>query len=299
MTSFKPWVIATRLRTLPLVFSGILMGTSLASNEVRLNYGVVAFTLLTAILLQILSNFANDYGDAISGVDSEQRAGPDGMVQTGAISKKVMRNVLLIFSFLVLISGLILLYFSFLGDWELSLIFFGIGLLAIVAAIKYTVGKKPYGYVGLGDVFVYIFFGMVAVLGTCFLQTKTIDWQLLLPASSMGLFAVGVLNVNNIRDMESDKVTGKFSIPVRLGKRNASLYHTLILSTAFFSCILFVVLDFDKWTELLFIIMSPLLVKNIRAIHSKTSSELDPLLRQMVLSTLLFSILFSIGQFIA
>lgn len=296
MASVKSWIIAARLRTLPLAFSSILVGISLASNEVEVDYTVAWLTLVTAILLQILSNFANDYGDAVSGVDSEERAGPDRMVQSGEITKKAMRNALIISSILTLISGLLLLRFAFPDSWKLALLFLAVGLTAIAASIKYTVGKNPYGYAGFGDLFVFLFFGIVAVYGTFFLQTKSLDWLTFLPATSLGLFAVGVLNVNNVRDIDSDTLAGKHSIPVRIGWARAGTYHTLLLSLGLLTGILFVLFTFNHPFELGFILMSPLLLRNIIAVKTRKGSELDPFLKQMALSTLLYSILFAAGQ---
>ncbi len=295
--NLKSWIIAARLRTLPLAFSGILVGTVLAWNDARIDFLIAGLTLLTAILLQILSNFANDYGDAVSGVDSDHRKGPDRMVQSGAISKSSMRVALILFSLLTLASGMLLLFLSFPDNWQLILTFFGIGVVAIAAAIKYTVGKNPYGYAGFGDVFVFVFFGLVAVVGTYFLQTKSLNWTVFLPATTLGLFSVGVLNVNNIRDIETDKVAGKFSIPVRIGREKAGLYHSLIISIGFLASIIFVLIDYGHAFQLAFILMGPLFLKNIRAVKSKTGKELDPFLKQMAISTLIFSIVFSVGQF--
>lgn len=296
MANIKSWIIAARLRTLPLAFSGILVGTALAFSSGTVNYLIAGLTLLTAILLQILSNLANDYGDAVSGVDSEERDGPKRMVQSGAITKESMRNGLIITSILTFLSGLTLLYIAFPANWEYVLVFLTIGLVAIAAAIKYTMGKNPYGYAGFGDLFVFLFFGIVAVLGTYFLQAQSIDWLVLLPASSIGLFAVGVLNVNNIRDIESDKLSGKFSIPVRIGKEKAITYHSWLLNGAMVLTSIFVLLTYDSWWDLLFILVNPLLFKNIQAVKMKPATELDPYLKQMALSTLLFSILFALGQ---
>lgn len=295
MASVKSWIVAARLRTLPLAFASILVGSAMAMKSETFDYAVAFLTLLTAILLQILSNFANDYGDAVSGVDSSERTGPDRMVQSGAITKEAMRNALIMSSLITLISGISLLYLAFPNDWELTLIFFAIGLVAIAAAIKYTVGQNPYGYAGFGDAFVFLFFGIVAVAGTYFLQTKSLDWHVLLPASSLGLFAVGVLNVNNIRDIESDREAGKFSIPVRIGKRNAVIYHGIILELGMVLTIVYSVINFNTWWNFIFVLSNALLILNIKAVGSKPSSQLDPFLKQMALSTLLFSILFTVG----
>ncbi|MEP5610860.1 MAG: 1,4-dihydroxy-2-naphthoate polyprenyltransferase [Cyclobacteriaceae bacterium] len=293
----KSWIIAARLRTLPLAFSSILVGSALAWNQGATDLRVAGLTLLTAILLQVLSNFANDYGDAVSGVDSDLRQGPDRMVQSGAITKEAMRTALIIFSLLTLTSGILLLFLAFPDNWELMLAFFGIGILAIAASIKYTVGKNPYGYAGFGDVFVFVFFGLVAVAGTYFLQTKSFEWSILLPAASLGFFAVGVLNVNNIRDIETDRVSDKFSIPVRIGKEKAGIYHALLISAGLLTSIVFVLLDYGHAFQLAFILLGGLFLKNIRAVKNKAGQELDPHLKQMAIATLLFSVVFSVGQF--
>jgi 1,4-dihydroxy-2-naphthoate octaprenyltransferase len=287
MASIKSWIIAARLRTLPLAISSILVGSVLAWNEVNLDFRILGLTFLTAILLQILSNFANDYGDAVSGVDSDARKGPDRMVQSGAITKRSMKIALILFSGLTLISGVSLLYFAFPGNLSMKLFFLTIGLLSIGAAIKYTMGKNPYGYAGFGDAFVFVFFGIVAVVGTYFLQTKSINWMVFLPASTLGLFAVGVLNVNNIRDIETDRAAGKQSIPVRIGKTKAGIYHATLISVALLSSIIFVLLDYGHAFQLAFVLLGGLFLKNIRAVKTKSGRDL----------ALLFSVVFSVGQF--
>ncbi|MFK7952660.1 MAG: 1,4-dihydroxy-2-naphthoate polyprenyltransferase [Ekhidna sp.] len=299
MANLKSWIVAARLRTLPLAFSSILVGTALVYNRGGINLAIFGLTLLTAIFLQILSNLANDYGDAVSGVDSADRDGPKRMVQSGAITKEAMKRGLIISSILTFVSGLGLLYLSFPENWKYALIFLVIGLVAIAAAIKYTMGKNPYGYAGFGDLFVFLFFGIVAVVGTYFLQTESINWLIFLPASALGLFAVGVLNVNNIRDIESDELSGKHSIPVRIGKEKAITYHSWLLNGAMVLTSAYVLLTYDSWWDLLFILVNPLLFKNINAVKTKPATELDPYLKQMALSTLLFAVLFAIGQFMS
>ena len=291
----KSWIKAFRLRTLPLAISGWMVGLSIAANASELDLTVAGLTLLTAVLLQILSNLANDYGDASSGVDAH-RTGEARMVSSGKITAAAMKRAMIIFSVLAFLSGSYLLYSAFPEDWVTALIFLGIGLIGIVAAIKYTVGKNPYGYAGFGDVFVFVFFGIVLVFGTYYLQTQTLSWEVLLPASSLGLFSVGVLNVNNIRDIESDKASGKYSIPVRLGRERAVIYHIILLIFGILASLTYTVLNFTNWLQFLFIVVVVLLIKNIKAVKSKPSAELDPYLKQMAISTLLFSILFSVGQ---
>lgn len=291
----KSWIKAFRLRTLPLAISGWLVGTSIAANEMGIDYLIAGLTLITAILLQILSNLANDYGDASSGVDKE-RKGEERMVSSGKISSKAMKNAMITFGLLSFLSGTTLIVLAFPEDWTSTIIFLTIGIIGIAAAIKYTVGKNPYGYAGFGDIFVFLFFGIVLVFGTYYLQIKELNWLVILPASSLGLFSVGVLNVNNIRDIESDKKAGKHSIPVRLGRRNAVIYHTMLLLTGMTASVVFVLLNFESFGPLIFLFISVLFIRNIKAVSSKPLDELDPYLKQMAISTFLFSILFSVGQ---
>lgn len=295
--NMKSWIKAFRLRTLPLAFSGWLVGVSLAASTADFSYTIAGLTLLTAILLQILSNLANDYGDASSGVD-EKRTGEQRMVSSGQISPSAMRKAMILFSILSLLSGSLLLYIAFPEDFITAMVFLSIGLIGIGAAIKYTVGKNPYGYAGFGDAFVFVFFGIVLVFGTYYLQVQNLNWQILLPAASMGFFSVGVLNVNNIRDIESDRAAGKNSIPVRIGRKAAVRYHTFLLMSGLLFSALYVHLNFSTIWGFLFLMVGFLFRKNIRAVNTLSSAKLDPYLKQMAISTLLFSILFSIGQLV-
>ena len=295
MASVRSWITALRLRTLPLALAGWLVGTSIAAQIIDISLFAAVLTLITAFLLQILSNLANDYGDAVSGVDSDQREGPSRMVQSGMISKREMGIGVVICAVITLIIGMALLYFVFKQDFAKSLIFLALGVLGIAAAIKYTVGKNPYGYAGFGDLFVFVFFGIVLVFGTYYLQVQSLDWLVLLPASSIGLLSIGVLNVNNIRDIASDKASGKHSIPVRIGKENAVKYHAFLLVGALVCAVIFSIRSYQSWTQFIFLIVSLLFIKNLRAVSSRPSTELDPYLKQMAISTLLFSVLFSLG----
>ncbi|XOV93945.1 MAG: 1,4-dihydroxy-2-naphthoate polyprenyltransferase [Bacteroidota bacterium] len=298
MSKWKAWIIAFRLRTLPLAIASILMGTLLASAEGYFNFTIVLFGVLTTISLQILSNLANDYGDASSGVDGKHREGPSRTVQSGLITKEEMKKMLYVFTFLSLIFGLLLIW-SALGDqWLKGILFLGLGIGAIAAAIKYTVGASPYGYTGWGDFFVLIFFGIVGVIGSYYLLSNSFQWILLLPALATGLFAVGVLNLNNIRDIESDKKSGKFSIPVRLGRRKAVLYHYFLLLGGVICAVLYVSIENEGWYSWGFLLTTPLFFINGRAVTLKKSAkELDPYLKQMAISTLIFVILLGIGHF--
>lgn len=299
MSNFSAWMEAFRLRTLPLALSCILMGSFLASAAGAFRWDIFSLCVLTTVLLQILSNLANDYGDSIHGADSAVRQGPARAVQSGAISATKMRSAVFLFTFLSLTSGIMLLAVAFGSDWKAILYFFGLGVLSIAAAIAYTVGKRPYGYAGLGDFSVLIFFGLVGVLGSYYLFTKTITWIELLPALSCGFFSMAVLNINNIRDIESDRKAGKFSIPVRIGRANAILYHWMLLLLGTAAAFVYTFLRFQSGWQLLFILSLPLLLQNGIAISKKPAADLDPFLKQMALSTLCFVLTFGLGLFLS
>jgi 1,4-dihydroxy-2-naphthoate octaprenyltransferase len=292
----KTWIEAFRLRTLPLALSCIFMGSFLAKNDGKFRYDIFFLSVLTTILLQVLSNLANDYGDSIHGADSAERKGPSRAVQTGAITKISMKRAMKFFASLAFFIGLLLLIVALKDNLTLLFIFLGIGVMSIIAAINYTTGKKPYGYMGLGDLAVLIFFGIVGVVGTYFLQTKTIDLQIFLPALSCGLLATGVLNINNIRDIESDESAGKNSIPVRIGRKNAVIYHWMLLLGSIVLASIYTWYNFVSYTQLLFLLTLPLLFINAKAVKEHTdASAIDPYLKQLALSTLAFVLTFGLG----
>lgn len=292
------WISAFRLRTLPLALSSIGMGGFLAAAQGKFDGLIFGFCCLTTVLLQILSNLANDYGDTIHGADHAGRSGPSRAVQSGAIAANAMRNAILVFVLLSLASGIALLLISFGFNVRLLLTFFGLGVLSIVAAIMYTAGKKPYGYAGLGDLSVLIFFGLVGVMGSLFLFTKTIGWWSLLPALACGFFAMGVLNINNMRDIESDRQAGKFSVPVRIGKKKAGYYHWFLSLGGLGAATAYSMWNFQSPYQFLFLLSLPLFISISLAVNQKPSEELDPYLKRMALSTLLFVLLFGVGQLI-
>lgn len=295
MSNARIWIKAFRLRTLPLAVSSIAMGGFLASAADAFRWDIFLLCIITTIFLQILSNLANDYGDSIHGADNVDRKGPMRAVQSGAVTSAQMRVAVIIFVLLSLISGISLLLISFGFEWRAILFFLGLGVLSILAAIAYTVGKKPYGYVGLGDLSVLIFFGFVGVLGSYYLFTKRISYLEVLPAFSCGVFSIAVLNINNIRDIDSDRKAGKFSIPVRIGRAKAVKYHWILLTTGLASAILYTTLRYHSAWQLLFLITLPLFVVNAKAVATKPSHQMDPYLKQMALSTLLFVIFFGLG----
>ncbi len=297
--NIKPWIAAFRPRTLPLALSSIAMSGFLAASAGKFNGLLFTLCCVTTIFLQVLSNLANDYGDTVNGADHAGRTGPQRAVQSGAITPGAMRTAMIVFVLLSLISGLSLLYVAF--GWNLQMIgfFLVLGLLSIMAAIAYTVGRKPYGYMGLGDISVLIFFGLIGVLGSYYLFTQEFSWALLGPALSCGLFSVAVLNINNIRDIESDRAAGKFSIPVRVGKEVAAKYHWVLLIGGWMGAVVFVATRYTSPVQWIFVLSAPLFFLNGRSVSQKPSSQLDPYLKQMALSTLIFVLLFGLGQFLA
>lgn len=295
----KAWIKAARLRTLPLALSCIGMGGFLAAVYQEFSWGILCLSLLTTLFLQVLSNLANDYGDSVSGVDSSDRQGPDRAVQSGLITLQQMKNAIILFSGLSFVSGVALIYIAFQSNWILVLIFLVLGILSIYAAITYTAGKSPYGYAGLGDISVFIFFGLIGVMGSFYLHVGYLSYDIALPAASCGLFAVAVLNVNNIRDIESDKIAGKRSIPVRLGRKKAVYYHWAILGSGVVLSLLYVLMNFENVIQLSFLIVTPLVFLNAKAVYQKTQAmELDPYLKQMAITTMLFVIVFGVSHVI-
>lgn len=271
------------------------MGGFLAASVGMFQWGIFILCITTTICLQILSNLANDYGDSVHGADSPDRKGPSRAVQSGAISASQMKAAIVLFVLLCLASGISLLLLSFGLNWNALLFFFGLGILSIIAAIAYTVGKRPYGYAGLGDFSVLLFFGLVGVMGSYYLFTKTISWHEVLPALSCGFFSIGVLNINNIRDIESDRKAGKYSIPVRIGREKAIVYHWFLLIGGVACSLLYCFLTFHSPWQFLFLLTIPLFLKNGMTVSQKPSTELDPYLKQMAISTLLFVLLFGAG----
>lgn len=290
----EAWLHAVRLRTLPLALASIFAGSFLAAWQESFRWEILLLASLTTIFLQILSNLSNDYGDTVHGADSSDRKGPVRAVQSGMISLAEMKQAMYLFGVLSLVSGLLLLYFS-VQDWKLFAIFLGLGLAAIWAAISYTSGSNPYGYAGLGDISVFLFFGLLGVLGTFFLHTLSFEPLTLLIGISLGLFSTAVLNINNIRDIESDQKAGKKSIPVRIGRKAAVQYNWGLLAGGYICLIGFAIFS-DNLFSLLAILTWPLMMKVGYGVqHAQSSAETDPYLKKMALSTLLWVILFGVG----
>ncbi|MBE2274481.1 MAG: 1,4-dihydroxy-2-naphthoate octaprenyltransferase [Flavobacteriales bacterium] len=301
------WIKAARLRTLPLSMSGIIMGSFIARWRILENGGtwdwkIFAMAILVTLLYQILSNFANDYGDGIKGTDklrgneAEQRA-----VASGKISAKQMRNAVILFAILSLIATVALLYLAFYPDFMKEFwTFVGLGIACILAAIGYTVGKKPYGYLGLGDIFVFVFFGLVSVCGSYFLFTKTFDWDILIPATAVGMLSTAVLNLNNMRDIESDELSGKKTLALRLGFKYAMVYEIVLLMLPLILILTFLgvngfIKDGKYYPFIVMILLFPMTALRRKIMAVKEPRELDPFLKQVGILTLMMAVLLAFG----
>lgn len=285
----KAWISAFRLRTLPLALACVFVAGGIVIPNHDLDWNVFVLILLTTIFLQILSNLANDYGDTENGADNVEREGPSRAVQTGEISSKEMKRAIAIFVMLSLCSGIALITYVFgFENWPFLLGFFLLGLCSIAAAIKYTAGKNPYGYAGFGDVFVLLFFGFVGVLGAVYLLGGGFLLEYLLPSWVVGALATGVLNLNNMRDIHSDEIAGKRSIPVRIGLKRAKVYQFVLVVSAITGLTLYTVLNGGWWS----LLVIPLLIMNLMKTIRAEGKSLDPLLKPLALSTFVMSLLF-------
>ena len=289
--NIKPWIQAARLRTLPLSVSGIIVGSAYAYHQGFTDWRIVVLALLTTLGLQVLSNYANDYGDGVKGTDAN-RIGEKRLVAAGIITAQQMRKAVIITAILTFIIALLLIYVAFgKENFALSLIFILLGIGSIGAAVKYTVGKGAYGYSGFGDVFVFIFFGLVSVIGSNFLFTHFIDWKLFLPATSIGLLSVAVLNLNNMRDIENDKIAGKNTLVVKMGLKWAKKYHEIILATGMLSFMVFLMLIKSSLFPVL-LVNIPIIMNMNKVNKSEKYEDFDPELKKVALSTFALSLLF-------
>lgn len=292
------WVKAARLRTLPLSISGIILAGFLAAARGYFDLSIFIFSILTTIGFQILSNFANDYGDGVKGTDNADRIGPLRAIQSGEITPVDMKRTIWITIILTLISALTLIYLAFgKENFGYSLLFFFLGLASILAAIKYTVGKNAYGYAGFGDLFVLLFFGLLSVCGGYFLYTQSLPVSLFLPAFSIGFLSMGVLNLNNMRDVNSDRKSGKNTLVVKIGEEFARYYHIYLLAAAILFALLYNVINFKSFYQFIFfIICYPLFLQAKFVWNNRSPEKLDPELKKLALSTLFFAVLFGLGQ---
>lgn len=300
MSKTKTWVSAARLRTLPLSISGIIVGTACAfpyyANHANF-YLIFFFAIVTTLLFQILSNFANDYGDGVKGTDNENRVGPQRALQSGLLTKEELKRGIIFTAGLSLVSALILIYLSFGRDhFFTSLFFFVLGISCVAAAIKYTVGQSAYGYRGLGDLFVFIFFGLVSVMGSFYLYGQTIDPWIILPAVAVGNLSIAVLNINNMRDLDADKMVGKNTLAVKLGRQNAKYYHYFIIAFALVAFVVYAMYSAKPLINFAFVLAYFPFVKHLVFVKNNTNPrELDSQMKIVALSTFLVSVLFSLA----
>ncbi|GAB0157227.1 1,4-dihydroxy-2-naphthoate octaprenyltransferase [Chryseobacterium sp. Alg-005] len=301
------WIKAARLRTLPLSLSGIIMGAFIAKWRLygegeTWDWRILALALLVTLLYQILSNYANDYGDGVKGTDAKRiNEAESRAVASGRITAKQMKNAVILFSILSFVATVALLYVAFIPEYMNEFyIFIGLGVASILAAIGYTVGKKPYGYMGLGDLFVFVFFGLVSVCGSYFLFTKTFSWDVLLPGTAIGMMSMAVLNLNNMRDIESDRLSGKNSLALRLGFKNAMIYEIILLQLPLILILIFFGVNgfFQSQQYYVFIVMIlllPLMKLRRKIMSVKEPKELDPFLKQVGIMTFMMAVLTAFG----
>ena len=293
----KHYINAARLRTLPLSVSGIIVGSFIAASQGYYNWKICVLALFTTIGFQIISNFANDYGDGVKGTDNENRIGPKRTIQSGLISPRAMKNAILVTSVITFLIALLLIFVSFgTADFLNVTIFFLLGIASIIAAIKYTVGHKAYGYKGYGDLYVFLFFGLLSVVGSFYLFTKSIDYSVFLPAFSIGLLSAGVLNLNNMRDRESDILSGKHTLVVKIGEQYAKYYHYFLIIGSLIFAVMYTLLHFETIKQFIFVLAYIPLVNHLYFVFkNKELKLLDPELKKLALSTFLFSVLFGVG----
>lgn len=294
------WIKAARLRTLPLSLAGIVMGGALSFSG-QFNTTIFWLCIATATAFQVLSNFANDYGDFAKGTDNDDRIGPKRTMQAGLISKKEMQIALVVTSFISLALGG---YLSYLGtqlmETKFLILFLVLGAASVVAAIKYTVGKSAYGYSGLGDLFVFLFFGLVGVLGSKFLISGEFLGYEILPAFSIGLFSMAVLNLNNMRDEHNDKANNKNTLVVKMGLKKAKIYHYFLILDGMILLLVHAYLTAQTIWEWLFVLPFLLLIKHLFFVKNTTENKaFDPELKKVALSTFLISVLYFLGIYLS
>ena len=286
-----------RLRTLPLSLAGVVLGIFLAAANHPVSALVIVFLLLTTVSLQILSNLSNELGDYLSGTDGGTREGPMYSLAEGNISVKQFKTLITVFEELCFVFGIVMIIAAF-GTLFCAkgLALAVLGACAVWAATHYTLGKRPYGYRGLGDISVFIFFGIVSVMGGYFVVAGTLDsWAVILPATTIGCFSVGVLNTNNIRDMESDADT-RVTIPLKIGERNAKIYQTALIVGGWVCMVPFTLLTYSSPWNLLYMLTLPLFIAHLAGVWKNHGSALDKYLPMLVISSFLFSILAGVGH---
>ena len=300
MVKLKAWVSAARLRTLPLSVSGIIVGSAMAQSAGFFSWAVCILALLTTLGFQILSNFANDYGDGVRGTDNEERLGPMRAMQSGLLTETELKQGIIFTSILTALLSLALIYEAFGGeDFLLSLAFFLLGLSAILAAVKYTVGRGAYGYRGMGDLFVFLFFGLVAVSGSYILYSQNLNIPIFFPAITVGMWSTAVLNLNNMRDRVPDAKMKKNTLAVFMGEKRSKIYHILLIMIGFFSLLLYLLITGDwLWAGISTVVIVPFSIHIKTVLQTESPALLDPELKKVALTTFAFALLFAIGYIV-
>ncbi|MBR4391085.1 MAG: 1,4-dihydroxy-2-naphthoate octaprenyltransferase [Bacteroidales bacterium] len=294
-----PWVRAARPRTLLLSFTGVMLGGFLAAATGFFYPVTAALAAVTAMLLQVLSNLANDYGDFKKGLDNPDRVGPQRALQSGELTESQMRRGIVVVGVAAIVTGGALLLSAWPHiRWMEFAVFALLGLAAVAAALLYTLGKHPYGYRGLGDLFCFLFFGWVAVAGTCYLSTPQFDLLVFLPATAMGFLATAVLNINNMRDYENDKANGKHTLVVKIGLKKAFVYHIFLIILPFLCLTLFLILKHVPWYAFGFWLMFPFFLMDLIAIRKAFDTGVpDRFLPKQVVQSFLLIFLFVFSFF--
>lgn len=300
MTKIKAWISTARLRTLPLSISGIVTASAAAKAVGMFSLSIFIFALATTLGFQILSNFANDYGDGVKGTDNANRVGPARSLQSGLLTRKELKRGMVVTALITLLLASMLIFAAFGNEnFILSVVFFNLGIAAIIAAITYTVGKKAYGYRAMGDVFVFIFFGLVGVIGCYFLFTQALNNWIILPAITIGLLSATVLNLNNMRDRVEDAKVNKNTLAVVLGAKRVKYYHASLVFIAFISALIYFLLNVTTIKLYIPLLAFIPVFLNLRVVFMNDEpAKLDPELKKVALSTFLFALLFFGSQYL-
>lgn len=294
----KAAIKSMRLRTLPLSMAGVLLGILLAVSNYKVDVWTAVLIVLTTVCLQILSNLSNELGDVLRGTDNAERVGPQYGLNGGGMTVGQMKVLIGTFVFLCMLFGALMTWRAFGTLWDLTpILVLMLGAAAIMGAMKYTLGRNPYGYRAKGDIYVFLFFGLVAVLGAYFVCTAGtgLTWKLLLPAAGTGFFSVGVLNVNNTRDMATD-AANRVTVAIKLGEHNAKIYQTVLIALGWCCMIAYTLLCWPDWRHWLFVITLPLYIVHLKGVWARTGRALDPMLPLLVMSTFLLAVLMGIGH---
>ena len=286
-----------RLRTLPLSCAGVLLGILLAVADWKVDFLTAILIVITTVCLQILSNLSNELGDVLRGTDTADRQGPQYGLNSGGMSVADMKRLIGTFVGLCMVFGATLVWRTFGTFWDLTpIMVLMLGAAAIAGAMKYTLGPNPYGYRAKGDIYVFLFFGLVSVLGSYFMCTKGLGlhWKLLLPSTGVGCFSVGVLNVNNIRDMKTD-AANRVTVAIKLGLKRARIYQTVLIGLGWACMIAYCLLCWPSWWHWMWVITLPLYVRHLHMVWTREDRGLDPALPLLVLSTFALCLLMGLG----